>query len=65
MAVRAKNIPNTNTTVLNTGSNTKQFTAAAIMKLEVQGKLNTSDPITKFFKMVPTDKKNIYSFGKQ
>ena len=59
MAVRAKNIPNTNTTVLNTGSITKQFTAAAIMKLEMQGKLNTSDPITKFFKGAPADKKNI------
>lgn len=59
MAVRAKNIPNTDTTVLNTGSITKQFTAAAIMKLEMQGKLNTSDPITKFYKMVPADKKNI------
>ena len=59
MAVRAKNIPNTNTTVLNTGSITKQFTAAAIMKLEMQGKLNTSDPITKYFKEVPEDKRNI------
>jgi CubicO group peptidase (beta-lactamase class C family) len=59
MAVRAKNIPNTNTTVLSTGSITKQFTAAAIMKLEMQGKLNTSDPFTKFYKKVPGDKKNI------
>jgi CubicO group peptidase (beta-lactamase class C family) len=59
MAVRAKNIPNTDTTVLSTGSITKQFTAAAIMKLEMQGKLNTSDPITKFFKEVPANKKNI------
>ncbi len=59
MAIRAKNIPNTDTTVLNTGSITKQFTAAAVMKLEMQGKLNTSDPITKFFKEVPADKKNI------
>jgi CubicO group peptidase (beta-lactamase class C family) len=59
MAIRAKNIPNTDTTVLSTGSITKQFTAAAIMKLEMQGKLNTSDPITKFFKGVPADKKNI------
>jgi CubicO group peptidase (beta-lactamase class C family) len=59
MAVRVKNIPNTNATVLNTGSITKQFTAAAIMKLEVQRKLKTSDPITKFFKNVPADKKNI------
>ena len=59
MAIRANNIPNTDTTVLNTGSITKQFTAAAIMKLEMQGKLNTSDAIGKFFEQVPADKKNI------
>jgi CubicO group peptidase (beta-lactamase class C family) len=59
MAVRVKNIPNTNATVLNTGSITKQFTAAAIMKLEVQRKLKTSDPITKFFKNVPGNKKKL------
>jgi CubicO group peptidase (beta-lactamase class C family) len=59
MAIRANNIPNTETTVLNTGSITKQFTAAAIMKLEMQGKLNTSDAIGKFFEQVPADKKNI------
>lgn len=59
MAIRSKEIPNTAETVLNTGSITKQFTAAAIMKLEMQGKLNTNDKITKFFKNVPEDKKNI------
>jgi CubicO group peptidase (beta-lactamase class C family) len=59
MAIRAKNIPNTETTVLNTGSITKQFTAAAIMKLEMPGKLNTPDAIGNFFEQVPTDKKNI------
>ncbi|MBK6364737.1 MAG: serine hydrolase [Saprospiraceae bacterium] len=33
------------------GSLTKQFTAAAILKLEMQGKLSTSDTITKYFQM--------------
>jgi CubicO group peptidase (beta-lactamase class C family) len=59
LAVRAKNIPNTRDTVFSTGSITKQFTAAGIMKLEMMGRLNTSDPITKFFKKVPPDKGSI------
>lgn len=33
----------------NLGSITKQFTAAAILKLEEQGKLRTTDPITRWF----------------
>jgi len=39
-------VPNTPKTVLPVGSNTKQFTAAAIMKLQEQGKLNVTDPVT-------------------
>src|SRR5580693_4924774 len=31
------------------GSITKQFTAAAILKLQEQGKLNVNDPISKYF----------------
>ncbi|MBK8417038.1 MAG: serine hydrolase [Bacteroidetes bacterium] len=41
------------------GSLTKQFTAAAILKLEMQGKLSTSDTITKYFQNVPVDKSTI------
>ena len=41
------------------GSNTKQFAAAAILKLQEQGKLSVHDPITKFFKDVPPDKQAI------
>lgn len=41
------------------GSVTKQFTAAAILKLEEQRKLIVTDSITKFFKDVPVDKQNI------
>jgi CubicO group peptidase (beta-lactamase class C family) len=46
-------------TVYNLGSITKQFTAAAILRLEELGKLHTSDSITKFFKDVPADKRGI------
>lgn len=59
MAIRSENIPNTSETVFSTGSITKQFTAAGIMKLEMQGKLSTNDPITKFFEKVPEEKETI------
>jgi len=38
------------------GSVTKQFTAAAVVALEVQGKLRTSDLISKYLPGVPEDK---------
>lgn len=59
MAIRAENVPNTSETVFSTGSITKQFTAAGIMKLEMMGKLKTEDPIAKYFDDVPEDKKGI------
>ncbi len=46
-------------TVFTVGSITKQFTGAAILKLEMQGKIRTSDKITKYFKDVPQDKADI------
>ncbi|MBN2734373.1 MAG: serine hydrolase [Methanomicrobiaceae archaeon] len=39
-------VPNTPQTVFPIGSNTKQFTAAAIMKLQEQGRLNVTDPVS-------------------
>jgi CubicO group peptidase (beta-lactamase class C family) len=59
MAIRSENVPNTSETVFSTGSITKQFTAAGIMKLEMMGKLNTEDPIIKYFDDVPENKRGI------
>ena len=59
MAIRSENVPNTEDTVFSTGSITKQFTAAGILKLEMMGKLNTGDLISRYFENVPEDKKNI------
>jgi CubicO group peptidase (beta-lactamase class C family) len=53
---RVKNSPET---IFDIGSVTKQFTAAAILKLEMQGKLSTDDKITKYFQNVPPDKAGI------
>lgn len=47
LADRARRIPLTTDSVYNLGSITKQFTAAAILKLETQGKLGVADPIAK------------------
>jgi CubicO group peptidase (beta-lactamase class C family) len=51
--------PNTPRTLFEIASASKMFTATAILKLEMQGKLSIEDPITKFFKNVPADKKGI------
>jgi CubicO group peptidase (beta-lactamase class C family) len=59
LADREQKIPITNETVFPIGSITKQFTAAAILRLQIQGKLTVNDPITKFFKNVPADKASI------
>ena len=54
-----KNIKNTPGTIFDIGSITKQFTAAAILKLEMQGKLSTNDKISRYFRNVPKDKLEI------
>jgi CubicO group peptidase (beta-lactamase class C family) len=59
LADREKGIPYTADTVFDVGSITKQFTAAAILKLEMQGRLHVEDPIGTYFPNVPDDKKSI------
>jgi CubicO group peptidase (beta-lactamase class C family) len=49
----------TDQTVFSVGSITKQFTGAAILKLQDMGKLSVSDPLSKFFPAAPADKKEI------
>jgi len=51
--------PNTPTTLFEIASTSKPFTAAAILKLESEGKLRLEDTLGKFFKRVPSDKKTI------
>ncbi len=58
-ANRENKTPFHNSSAFDIGSVTKQFTGAAILKLEMMGKLSTDNPITKFFKNVPNDKKDI------
>ena len=51
--------PNTVDTKFRVASITKQFTAAAILVLEMDGKLSTNDAITEYFDSVPEDKHGI------
>jgi CubicO group peptidase (beta-lactamase class C family) len=59
MADRAHHIAASCDTVYDIMSMTKSFTAVAIMKLQMAGKLRVSDPISKYVGPVPADKRNI------
>lgn len=56
---REAQLPNTPATVHAIGSITKQFTAACILKLLEQGKLNVRDSMAKYLPGVPVDKRGI------
>lgn len=56
LADRENGVPVTPETVFDIGSITKQFTAAAILKLEMEGKLSVNDPVSRWFPNVPADK---------
>ena len=53
------NIDATPNTIFDIGSITKQFTAAGVLKLEMQGKLSVNDPLSTYFDNVPEDKSDI------
>jgi CubicO group peptidase (beta-lactamase class C family) len=59
VANRRKQIPMRPNSIFDVGSLTKQFTAAAILKLETDRKLQLTDPISNYFKTVPPDKSGI------
>ncbi len=59
MAIRSARIPNSSESVIVIGSITKQFTAAGILKLEMQGTLSTDDTLPMYFEQVPDDKQGI------
>jgi CubicO group peptidase (beta-lactamase class C family) len=58
-ANRKQQVRNSTATIFDIGSITKQFTAAAVMKLESEGKLSTDDHLAKYFDNVPGDKSGI------
>src|SRR5512147_2220324 len=59
MSDREAGVPYDVDTVFSLGSITKQFTAAAILKLEMQGKVRVEDPIARFLPGVPADKQAV------
>ncbi len=52
-------VPNTPQTKFRLGSITKQFTAAAILQLQEQGKLNVQDHVSKYYSNAPESWKDI------
>ena len=58
-ANRAEKTPFTPATVVQIGSNTKDFTAVAILQLQQAGKLSMNDSIGRYFAGAPADKRDI------
>jgi CubicO group peptidase (beta-lactamase class C family) len=56
LADRARGTPFTSDTVFDIASISKQFTAAAVLRLEMQGKLKVEDRIKRFFPEASADK---------
>src|ERR1700752_4568401 len=54
-----RRVPVTPDTIFDIGSGVKAFTATAVLQLEEQGRLNTSDPIAKHLRGVPADKADL------
>jgi CubicO group peptidase (beta-lactamase class C family) len=59
LANRAEKIPFTPATVVQIGSNTKDFTALAILQLQAAGRLSLRDTLGRYFPAAPADKRGI------
>jgi len=59
LADRAESTPFTADTLFDVASISKPFTAAAVLRLEMQGKLKVEDPLARFFPQAPADKAGI------
>lgn len=59
MADREAKRENAGDTLYDMGSFSKQFTAAAVLKLETEGKLSTDDKLSKFWDDLPEDKREL------
>jgi CubicO group peptidase (beta-lactamase class C family) len=53
LAEMEHNVPNTPQTIFESGSVAKQFTAAAIVLLQQEGKLSIDDPVRKYIPELP------------
>ncbi|RMG27586.1 MAG: class A beta-lactamase-related serine hydrolase [Bacteroidetes bacterium] len=59
MANAELGVPNSLNTIFGIGSRPIDFTVAAILLLDQQGKLSLDDPITRFFEAVPPDRQGM------
>jgi CubicO group peptidase (beta-lactamase class C family) len=59
LANRSEHVSFSPRTVVQIGSNTKDFTIVALLQLHERGKLNIRDSLGKFFPTAPADKRNI------
>jgi CubicO group peptidase (beta-lactamase class C family) len=59
LANRADKIPFSPSTIVQIGSNTKDFTVVALLQLHERGRLSIRDSLAKYFPTAPADKRNI------
>lgn len=59
LADARRGIPVTRTTVFDIGSLAKQFAAAAVLRLELDGQVTVEDPLERFFPQAAEDKRGI------
>jgi CubicO group peptidase (beta-lactamase class C family) len=59
LANRGRRIPFTDASVVQIGSNTKDFTLVALLRLQQRGRLSLRDSLAKYFPAAPADKRGI------